>query len=125
MIDHVSIGVADLETAGAFYDSVLTPLEYDRYLDRSDAIGYRSRSRPGKFFLNLESEARAPSPGMHIAFAAPSREAVDEFHRVALEAGGEDDGEPGLRPKYSDGYYGAFVVDPHGYRIEAVNRDPD
>ena len=58
---------------------------------------------------------------MHIAFAADSRAEVDAFYAAALAAGGRDNGPPGLRPEYSDTYYGAFVLDPDGYNVEAVH----
>jgi catechol 2,3-dioxygenase-like lactoylglutathione lyase family enzyme len=61
-----------------------------------------------------------PVAGFHVAFSAPSREAVDRFHAAALEAGGRDNGAPGLRPEYHEGYYGAYVFDPDGNNIEAV-----
>ena len=57
---------------------------------------------------------------MHIAFAADSKEQVDAFHAAALAAGGTDNGAPGPRPEYSEGYYGAFVLDPDGHNVEAV-----
>jgi catechol 2,3-dioxygenase-like lactoylglutathione lyase family enzyme len=62
----------------------------------------------------------APGPGFHVAFAAPSRAAVARFHAAALENGGQDNGAPGLRPQYGENYYAAFVIDPDGYRVEAV-----
>ena len=70
--------------------------------------------------IELGAEAKAPEPGLHIALAAPSREAVDAFHRAALSAGGTDDGPPGIRENYDPGYYAAFVIDPDGHRLEAV-----
>jgi hypothetical protein len=66
----------------------------------------------------------ACGPGFHLAFAASSRQAVDDFHRAALAAGGFDNGKPGVRPGYGPNYYAAFVVDPDGYRLEAVFHDP-
>ena len=60
-----------------------------------------------------------PSKGFHLAFNAPSRDAVDLFHLTALEFGGMDNGAPGVRPHYGDDYYAAFVIDPDGYRHEA------
>ncbi len=57
---------------------------------------------------------------MHVAFAADRREQVDAFHAEALTAGGRDNGAPGVRPEYSDSYYGAFVLDPDGHNVEAV-----
>jgi hypothetical protein len=53
---------------------------------------------------------------------AQSRAAVDAFHKAALDAGGADNGEPGLRPHYGEHYYAAFVIDPDGHVVEAVCR---
>jgi catechol 2,3-dioxygenase-like lactoylglutathione lyase family enzyme len=125
MIDHVSIGVSDVDAAGEFYDAVFAVLGYERYIETEAMIGYTSDTTDSAFFLRSDSDARSPSSRSHIAFAAPDRAAVDEFYRVALDAGAEDDGEPGLRPEYSEQYYAAYVVDPHGYRVEAVTRQPE
>ncbi|MFW5918191.1 MAG: VOC family protein [Haloferacaceae archaeon] len=125
MIDHVSIGISDVDAAGEFYDAVLSPLGYERYVDAEEMIGYTSGTGNSAFFLRLESGVQPPSAGSHVAFAAPDRAAVNEFHRRAVEAGADDDGEPGLRPEYSDHYYAAYLVDPYGYRIEAVTRGPE
>jgi catechol 2,3-dioxygenase-like lactoylglutathione lyase family enzyme len=85
------------------------------------AVGYGMRDGEDKFALKLQGAgARAPGPGFHLAFAAPSREAVVEFHRAALLHGGSDNGAPGLRPHYGPDYFAAFVIDPDGHRIEAV-----
>jgi catechol 2,3-dioxygenase-like lactoylglutathione lyase family enzyme len=64
----------------------------------------------------------APGPGFHLAFIAPSREAVDAFHAAALAAGAEDCGAPGPRPHYGETYYAAFVIDLDGYKLEAVHQ---
>jgi catechol 2,3-dioxygenase-like lactoylglutathione lyase family enzyme len=120
VLDHLSIGVSDLARAASFYDAVLGPMGYVR-LFSNRAIGY---GKPGdkdeQFAILASAEARAPGVGSHIAFTARSREAVDAFHAAALRAGGVDEGAPGLRPLYGDGYYAAFVRDLDGYRIEAV-----
>lgn len=132
MIDHVSIGVADLARSKAFYDAALAPLGYERRADVPDACGY---GRPGEensaigshalAFWIERGPASAPPPAGHICFRAPSRGAVQAFHRAALAAGGRDNGAPGLRPHYHPTYYAAFVVDPDGYRIEAVTHTPE
>ena len=70
------------------------------------------------------STSYEPGPGIHIAFAAESREEVDAFHAAALAAGGRDNGAPGVRTEYSPGYYGAFVIDPDGNNVEAVFHAP-
>jgi catechol 2,3-dioxygenase-like lactoylglutathione lyase family enzyme len=121
MLDHLSIGVSDLERAGAFYDAVLAPMGYARLFSKR-AIGYGKPGDKDEQFAIIASgaEARAPGVGCHIALNAPNREAVDAFHAAALRAGGIDEGAPGLRPQYGAGYYAAFVRDLDGYRIEAV-----
>lgn len=125
MIDHVSIGVSDVDAAGEFYDAVFAVLGYERYIENETTIGYTSEEGDSAFFVRFDDDAQSPSAKSHIAFAASDRAAVDEFYRVALDAGAEDDGEPGPRPEYSEHYYAAYVVDPHGYRIEAVTRKPE
>ncbi len=119
MIDHVSIGVRDLAAARRFYDAALAPLGYGCRYAGADSAGYGADATA--FWLGVTdhpvpADARS---GLHICLAAPTRAAVDAFHRAALAAGGTDNGAPGLRPEYSGTYYAAFVVDPDGYRIEA------
>jgi len=122
MIDHLSIGATDFERAGAFYDAVLAPLGYVRLFGNARGIGWGLPGAKDEAFAVLASgaEARAPGVGCHVAFAAPSREAVDAFHAAALRMGAVDEGAPGPRPQYGAGYYAAFARDPDGYRIEAV-----
>jgi catechol 2,3-dioxygenase-like lactoylglutathione lyase family enzyme len=112
VLDHVTIGVSDLERSRAFYDAAVTPLEIpvtrgEEYYEWGDFSISRSRGR-------------AVTRRAHVAFAARSREHVDAFHRAAVAAGGTDNGAPGLRPRYHKDYYGAFVLDPDGNNIEAV-----
>jgi catechol 2,3-dioxygenase-like lactoylglutathione lyase family enzyme len=119
MLDHVSIGVKDIEAAKRFYDASLKPLGYVcKYAKGGDA-GY------GKDAIQLWlGQAERPvkedmASGLHFCFVAPTRKSVDAFHAAALKAGGRDNGKPGLRPSYGPTYYAAFVIDPDGYRIEA------
>jgi catechol 2,3-dioxygenase-like lactoylglutathione lyase family enzyme len=130
MIDHLSIGVADLARSKAFYDAALAPLGYACLAEMEDACGYgrpeEEKSGIGAhalaFWIGLAPALRAPLDG-HVSFRAPSREAVDAFHCAALAAGARDNGAPGLRPHYHPNYYAAFVVDPEGYRLEAVTHE--
>ncbi len=124
MLHHVSFGVSDLDRSAAFYDAALRPLGYVRAWTDKTAIGYGVESGEDKFAIKLRGEdAAAPGPGFHLAFAAPTREAVAAFFHAALGHGGRDNGAPGLRPQYGPSYYAAFVIDPDGYRIEAVIND--
>jgi len=126
MLHHLSLGVTDLGRSAAFYDAALSPLGYVRVWADETAVGYGLSGGGDKFAIKL-SPARTvePSPGFHVAFAAPSRESVARFHEAALRHGGQNNGLPELCPEYGEHYYAAFVIDPDGYRIEAViNKHP-
>jgi len=121
MLHHISFGVTNLERSAAFYDATLSALGYVRVWADETAVGYGHPGGDDKLAIKLQSvKAVPPGPGFHLAFSAPSREAVALFHAEALKNGGTDNGAPGLRPDYGDNYYAAFVVDPDGYRVEAV-----
>jgi catechol 2,3-dioxygenase-like lactoylglutathione lyase family enzyme len=120
MIDHVSVGVRDLERAARFYERALASLGLSRLVTRPATIGF-GKNYP-EFWINLRADM-APAPrdsGVHICLRAKSAEEVDAFHAAALDAGGRSDGAPGLRPHDRVRYYAAFIVDPDGNRIEAV-----
>ena len=128
MLDHVSIPVADLERAAGFYDAVLATLGLRRRKERPGAIGYGPATRPAPVFWILakpEAESASPGSGLHVSFQAPNRPSVDAFHATALRCGGKDAGNPGLRPQYTMPFYGAFVIDLDGFKIEAVCRKPE
>jgi catechol 2,3-dioxygenase-like lactoylglutathione lyase family enzyme len=121
MLDHVGLEVSDVAASKAFYDRALEPLGISVVSHWEDkAFGYGIVEKPD-FWIHERGEVGAP---VHIAFSAPDRGTVDEFHRAALEAGGRDNGEPGLRP-YHENYYGAFVLDPDGNNVEAVCHRPE
>lgn len=124
MYHHLSLGVRDLARAGAFYDATLGALGYRRVFDGDESIGYGLADNEDLLLLNLSADAAAPGDGFHLAFAAPSRKAVDAFHRGGLAHGGRDNGAPGLRPDYGPHYYACFLVDPDGHRVEAVVNVP-
>lgn len=120
MIDHVSVAVADLGRAGAFHDAVLAPLGLARLVTRPGSIGY-GRRYP-EFWLNLRPGVVAlPASGAHVCLRAPDEQAVRAFHAAALAHGGTDGGAPGPRGATVTTYFGAFVVDPDGNRIEAAS----
>ena len=121
MLHHLSFAVTDLARSGTFYDAALAPLGYVRVWADETAIGYGLPGGGDKFAIKLRPAGVAvPGDGFHVAFAAPSREAVAAFYKAALEHGGKDNGGSGLHPEYGSHYYAAFVFDPDGYRIEAV-----
>lgn len=121
MIDHISLQVTDLTRSAAFYDAVLHPLGLTRMVEREGTVGYGKRYP--EIWLNLRAAAGpAPAnPGAHIALRAPSEEAVREFHAHALAHGGRDEGAPGPRQAALTTYFGAFIIDPDGNKIEAVH----
>lgn len=121
MLDHISLGVTDLDRSIAFYDAVLAPLGYRRLWHDSDAAGYGLQGRDEPFAIKQDRAGGAPgSPRAHVAFQASNRSAVVAFYESALLAGAVPDGKPELHPMYGDGYFAAFVSDPDGHRLEAV-----
>jgi catechol 2,3-dioxygenase-like lactoylglutathione lyase family enzyme len=120
MIDHISVGVSDLERSARFYELTLAPLGLARLVTRPKTVGF-GKSYP-EFWINFRADMPrvAPESGVHICLRAKSAADVDAFHAAALNAGGRSDGTPGLRPHDRVRYYAAFVIDPDGNRIEAV-----
>jgi len=120
MIDHVSVGVSDIERSARFYESTLAPLGLSRLVTRPATVGF-GKAYP-EFWINFRAGMApvAPDSGVHICLRAKSTADVDAFHAAALAAGGRSDGAPGLRPHDRVRYYAAFVSDPDGNRIEAV-----
>ncbi len=120
MIDHVSVAVSDLAASARFYEKVLAPLGLTRLVEREKTIGFGKRYP--EFWLNARPDM-APMPadtGTHICLRAASKEAVTAFHETALSLGGRDDGAPGDRQATMTTYFGAFIKDPDGNKIEAV-----
>ena len=120
MIDHISVGVRDLESSARFYEATLAPLGLSRVVTRPATIGF-GKSYP-EFWINLRTGMNAVphESGTHICLRAKTTAEVDAFHAAALGAGGTSDGAPGLRPHDRVRYYAAFVIDLDGNRIEAV-----
>ena len=121
MLDHVTIGVTDIERAKAFYDRALKPLGIERLYAEGETFAGYGAGRKAFFWIGLRERV---TTGSHIAFIAADRAAVDAFYAAALAAGGRDNGPPSLRPQYHAQYYGAFVLDPDGHNIEAVCHRP-
>ncbi|MEI9995987.1 MAG: VOC family protein [Rhizomicrobium sp.] len=120
MIDHVSVAVADLARSAAFYEAVLAPLGLTRLVTRAATVGF-GKAYP-EFWINLRA-GLAPVPattGVHICLRTRSEDAVRAFHAAALAQGGADAGAPGPRQAAMTTYYGAFVFDPDGNKLEAV-----
>ncbi len=116
MLDHVILNVRDHDASKAFYTKALAPLGIEAIMEFPGFCGM-GEDRGPFFWIGERGEPSAP---VHVAFRAPDRATVDAFHAAALEAGGTDNGEPGVRPHYHEHYYGAFALDPDGNNIEAV-----
>jgi catechol 2,3-dioxygenase-like lactoylglutathione lyase family enzyme len=136
MIDHIGLSVRDVASATEFYLKALAPLGVAIVMQVSAeetghgaAVGFGVvgttpegvQSGKPSFWIG---EGPAPSGPLHVAFVAASRAAVDAFYRAALQAGGKDNGPPGLRPEYHANYYAAFVFDKDGNNVEAVCHAP-
>lgn len=127
MLDHMAIFVRDYPSSKAFYTKALAPLgirplkEYEpATVSQGGFVGFGFGGKPS-FWIGV-GDAGA---GVHLAFSAGSRAAVDAFFQAAVEAGAEDNGAPRLRPEYHLNYYGAFVIDPNGINLEAVCHAPE
>ncbi|OPD98453.1 hypothetical protein AO994_30755 [Pseudomonas aeruginosa] len=117
MLDHVVIGVSNSKISREFYAEALAPLGIAIDSDWGSSF---SLSRPGEDpQLGFRATDGHTTP-QHIAFRAESKEEVEAFHKAALRAGGKNNGDPGFRPQYENGYYAAFVLDPDGHNVEAV-----
>jgi catechol 2,3-dioxygenase-like lactoylglutathione lyase family enzyme len=118
MLDHVGLNISDYDRSRDFYERALAPLGFSLLMEPAPGTG--GFGRDGKPWFWITDKRRPTSENLHIAFAAPDRATVDTFHGAALEAGGTDNGGPGVREIYHPTYYGAFVLDPDGNNIEAV-----
>ena len=119
LVDHLWIRVADVAASERFWRTVEPMLGIDVHVDLPDGFhvagGHRS--------FALLRDDRPRTENVHVAFPAPDDETVAAFHRVAIAAGYRDNGGPGERPEYHPGYVGAFVLDPDGHNVEAVNHN--
>jgi catechol 2,3-dioxygenase-like lactoylglutathione lyase family enzyme len=120
VIDHVGLGVSDLNRSRAFFERALAPLGYRLLIERDGSLGFGRDGKPD-LFVHVNRPVSGPT---HVAVASPDRATVDAFHAAGLAAGGRDNGPPGLRPHYHRHYYGAFVLDPDGNNLEAVCHRP-
>ena len=119
MIDHIGILVTDYEGSLAFYSAALEPLGYVIIEQKQGWAGLGRDGAP-TFWL----AQGVPAPDFHLAISARNRDEVDAFYHAALQAGARDNGAPGIREIYHPHYYGAFVLDPDGYNLEAVCHTP-
>jgi catechol 2,3-dioxygenase-like lactoylglutathione lyase family enzyme len=123
MFDHVKFGVSDFAASKAFFLKALAPLGVVVVGEGVPTYGVELCQPGGNASLVLYQTEEKPAH-LHVAFVAENRQQVDAFYRAALEAGGKDNGGPGLRPQYSANYYAAFVIGPDGHNIEVVCHAP-
>lgn len=120
MIHHASVGTSDLERAKRFYQAIIPLLGYRLIKQSEQALDYGASDIAFSVERPLDGKPATGGNGTHIAFLAGDRGAVDAFHREGLAHGGRDAGAPGARPEYDAHYYGAFLYDPDGNKVEAV-----
>lgn len=120
ILSHISVGTNDLERSSEFYDKALATLGIARVETiAGEAVAYGKQYPEFWVVVPLDEQIATVANGMHIGFIASSKDEVHAFHEAALNAGGADNGAPGPRPLYGDPYYGCFIIDPDGHRIEA------
>ena len=121
MLHHVSVGVRDVERATSFYDAILATLGYTRVMEFLPyAVAYGDKHPSFWVQLPQDQQPASVGNGVHVSFMARSKDAVRRFHEAALALGGTSNGEPGSRPDYGPDYFGAFVIDLDGNRLEAT-----
>lgn len=128
MIDHTGVGVSDFEQSKQFYRAALGAIGYELVFEfpasvtgHTDVAGFGEQGKPDFWIARGDPN----KPPIHIAFRVNDRATVDAFYRAAIEAGGRDNGGPGVRAHYHPNYYGAFVLDPDGHNVEAVCHVPE
>ena len=121
MFSHVTLGTNDYAKAEKFYDAVMAVLGHPVMFKASGTAAYGTPTGPKVFIVPpFDGKAAQPGNGVHVAFLVQERATVDAFHAAALAHSGVDEGAPGPRPHYHKNYYGAYVRDPDGNKIQAV-----
>jgi len=123
MLDHVGVNVSDYERSRVFYKGALAPLGFSLLMEPVPGTG--GFGSEGKPWFWITDQREPTTENVHVAFAARDRATVDAFHAAALEAGGTDNGAPGIRTIYHPDYYGAYVLDPDGNNVEVVCHRPE
>jgi len=116
MYDHISLKTVNLEKTVNLYETALAPLGITKHKNWATGAGFGVTTDSLLYVV----KADVPNQKLHIAFKAPSRDAVDAFYAAAIAAGGTDNGKPGIRENYGPNHYAAFVYDIEGNNLEAV-----
>ena len=117
MYDHIGLKITEVDASARFYTAALAPLGHVQGSRDAQGASFGPPGEPALWLYRVEGPT---GPGSHVAFRAADRQAVDRFHAEGLQAGGRDNGRPGLRADYSPTYYAAFLLDPDGNNVEAV-----
>lgn len=121
IIDHLSVGVPEIDSARQFYDPVMSALGCQCLAANEAFAAYGADTVQFLLMLPADGNSASAGNGCHIAFAASSKEAVDSFHQVAMANNGICNGAPGDRPEYpKPGVYTGFIIDPYGNKLEAI-----
>ena len=123
-LDHIGFAVSDYARSKSFYERALAPLGITLLMEFSGAAAGFGRDEDGRPSFFIEAHGEPVRGRLHIALRAADRAQVDAFHAAAVEAGGTDNGAPGVRAVYHPDYYGGYVLDPDGNNIEAVCHRP-
>lgn len=121
MFSHITLGTNDWQRARPFWTAIMDVLGHPIMFEREGGIAFGDPAGPKTFVgPTFDGEPATNGNGTHIAYVVKHRAAVDAFHAAALANGGTDEGAPGLRPHYHPNYYGAYVRDPDGNKLQAV-----
>ena len=120
IISHISIGTNNFDLAVVFYDKILSTLGCNQIMKHPGAVAYGKEFPEFWVQTPYDGAPATEGNGSHIGFIANTKKAVHEFHEAALSLGGKNDGAPGPRPDYGEAYYGCFIRDLDGNKIEAT-----
>lgn len=119
MFDHVTLNVQDFEKSKAFYEQLMASIGYENLFSQTDYCGF-GNVRPQLWISQSDAEHPVCAGGAHVALRVETKEQVEAFHQAGIEAGGVDNGKPGIRERYAHNYFAAFIKDPDGNNIEVV-----
>jgi catechol 2,3-dioxygenase-like lactoylglutathione lyase family enzyme len=120
MYDHIGLKVDDIDASLRFYEAALAPLGHVLCSRDASSAGFGPAGKPALWLYQSQGRESLKAPGVHVALRAPSQKAVTGFYQGGMQAGGRDNGQPGLRADYSPTYFAAFLIDPDGNNLEAV-----